>query len=925
MNARLAPGSCLKRLLVRFPLLATVMALTSLVIAVPFSGVASAQAMTTLYASPTGTGDYCSVGSACSLEEAIAQAEGTSGPVVIELEAGDYYSSSNVNIDDSEPSSSLTLEGPTGQQAVLCGPTNCSGASGSAPVLTVAGTTPVTLENLTIEGGDNSSSSGGGGILNNGNLNLYNSTVSNNRDGSSTKGGGGILNNGTLSVIDSTVSYNVVSNKVQNGGGIQNLGTLSILDSTISNNSAGGSGGGICNQNTGSLKLEDSTVYKNHAINSVGAGGGLCNYGGQAVVEQSTIVDNTDTYEGGGIYNGNSGTLKLAGSIIAENSPQDCINNASLTDDGYNVEGKSGGCGFSSSSSVKSSSIDSYLGVLANNGGPTETIAIVASVDDPAYQGIPSSFDLPVPVGGVSLACQVPDQRGFPRSSPCDIGAYEVSLAPAPAAQISSVSPLAGPVTGRTTVVIMGSSFSSQAEVYFSNQPATRTIFVSPEELEAITPPHVSGKVSISVEQDGAITTSQATFSYQAAFVAIPSVRICDTRQGNPSNLSGPYAQCNGHSLVPNKPLDITVAGLGGVPASGVSAVALNITVTQAKGPGYLVVYPYGQAVPATSNINFQAGQTIANQVEAPLGLNDQIAILSSASADVVVDIEGYYSVEPAPGEGRYVPISPVRICDTRSGNPSGLYGQQTQCNDHPLTANTPFGIEVAGIAPVPSSIEAVVLEVSALGYQGPGYLSIYPSPKVPEVSSLNFSVGQGPVDNTVIVPVNSSGDVYLYSDTQTNVLVEVVGYFTAASSSPETAGQFNALSFPQRILDTRCGGSTTPPFCSRENLPSPNSSLSSLVGGQRIDVKVAGIDGIPSNATAVVVNLTVTDTSSSGYLSVNPSRVPPNTSELNWLAGQTKSVMVIAKVSSSGTIEIYNYQGTVDLLVDVLGWYQVG
>jgi len=70
------------------------------------------------------------------------------------------------------------------------------------------------------------------------------------------------------------------------------------------------------------------------------------------------------------------------------------------------------------------------------------------------------------------------------------------------------------------------------------------------------------------------------------------------------------------------------------------------------------------------------------------------------------------------------------------------------------------------------------------------------------------------------------------------------------------------------------------------------------------------------------VVNVTATDTTSNGFLSVNPVSTPPETSDLNWTAGETVSNLVIAMISTSGTITIYNYSGSADVMVDVMGWY---
>ena len=106
-----------------------------------------------------------------------------------------------------------------------------------------------------------------------------------------------------------------------------------------------------------------------------------------------------------------------------------------VTDAGYNID-DDGTCGLSASNNSISDStvIDDYLGTLGPNGGPTETVPLLAtpstttSSADPAFAVIPSTFDLPIAVNGVSLACSIPDQRGVTPDQPCDIGAFSLAI-----------------------------------------------------------------------------------------------------------------------------------------------------------------------------------------------------------------------------------------------------------------------------------------------------------------------------------------------------------------------------------------------------------------------------------------------------------------------------------------------------------------
>ena len=164
------------------------------------------------------------------------------------------------------------------------------------------------------------------------------------------------------------------------------------------------------------------------------------------------------------------------------------------------------------------------------------------------------------------------------------------------------------------------------------------------------------------------------------------AARICDTRAGNPSGLSGGAAQCNGTAnagerLAAGGVLTVTVAGNGGVPATGVSAVVLNVTVVNPAAAGYLTAYPQGTTAPTASSLNYQAAETLPNRVIVPVSATGQVSITANQATDVLVDVSGWYSAASGTGT-QYTPgAAPVRVCDTRPGNPSGLSGAQAQCN----------------------------------------------------------------------------------------------------------------------------------------------------------------------------------------------------------------------------------------------------
>lgn len=157
----------------------------------------------------------------------------------------------------------------------------------------------------------------------------------------------------------------------------------------------------------------------------------------------------------------------------------------------------------------------------------------------------------------------------------------------------------------------------------------------------------------------------------------------------------------------------------------------------------------------------------------------------------------------------------------------------------------------------------------------------------------------------------------------ETDVAVDVNGYFTDGSNPTATGSGFNG-EVPTRICDTRLGSSVPPNQCN-----SYGTKAGTMSSGSVINLVVAGVGGIPTMSApnapeSVVLNVTATDTTANGgYLTLWPDGTTrPIASDVNWSAGQTKANLVIVKVGSDGVVDIYNYTGSTDVIIDAVGWY---
>ena len=230
---------------------------------------------------------------------------------------------------------------------------------------------------------------------------------------------------------------------------------------------------------------------------------------------------------------------------------------------------------------------------------------------------------------------------------------------------------------------------------------------------------------------------SQASQTY-GTYTPLSPFRILDTR--DPTLTPGGVA----HKLGPGQPLLLQVTGRcppppstsgcsggspNGVPGTGVSAVVLNVTITNPTAASFLTVWPAGQPEPNASNLNFTAGMTRPNLVTVKVGSSGQVDISNSAgTVDVIADVAGYYADSTGPLGSTFVPVTPTRILDTR--NTRAVSGGVANARTLSVTGiawpspNNPNSPTVT----VPDGSTGVVLNVTVTGSTLPSFVSILPA-----------------------------------------------------------------------------------------------------------------------------------------------------------------------------------------------------
>ncbi|MCE9621425.1 MAG: SBBP repeat-containing protein [Actinomycetia bacterium] len=249
-----------------------------------------------------------------------------------------------------------------------------------------------------------------------------------------------------------------------------------------------------------------------------------------------------------------------------------------------------------------------------------------------------------------------------------------------------------------------------------------------------------------------------------------------------------------------------------------------------------------------------------------------------------------------------YMPFVPTRLMDTRLGG-STVDGQFQATGARAAGSTTE--LQISGRSGIPADTKAVVLNVTATRATGNGFITVYPCGATPpNTSNLNFVAGDT-IPNLVIVPVGIAGKICVYTSAATDLIVDVNGYYPAGSDyTPTTAG---------RLMDTRLGAST---------VDGQFQATGARAAGSTTELQISGRSGIPADTKAVVLNVTATRATGNGFTTVYPcGATPPNTSNLNFVAGDTIPNLVIIPVGTAGKICLYTSAAT-DLIVDVNGYY---
>ncbi|MEQ4207913.1 DNRLRE domain-containing protein [Actinopolymorpha sp. B9G3] len=268
------------------------------------------------------------------------------------------------------------------------------------------------------------------------------------------------------------------------------------------------------------------------------------------------------------------------------------------------------------------------------------------------------------------------------------------------------------------------------------------------------------GSVDVVIDIQGYFTDSTVTTA-GGTFVALSPRRIYDTNNAGEVPLQAGETR------------DVQVTGAGGVPASGVSGVAVNLTVDSPSSKMSLLAHPTGDTDGSATTLHVEAGQIGSAFAQVKIGTGGKISVkvnAGSGPARLMVDVEGYYLDAAQNGRDFYVPISPRRI-----------YTSSTD-----LDAGETRSIQVAGAKDaggavvVPSTgVNAVVLSVTSAAPAAKGIMVGWPTGQTqPNATLLSYNEPDNNVTGTAILPLGTGGKINIYSSAASGLVIDVQGYY---------------------------------------------------------------------------------------------------------------------------------------------------
>jgi lysozyme len=356
--------------------------------------------------------------------------------------------------------------------------------------------------------------------------------------------------------------------------------------------------------------------------------------------------------------------------------------------------------------------------------------------------------------------------------------------------------------------------------------------------------------------------------SSPARYVPVEPVRFVDTRVG----LGGSNAFTG--------PLTVQIPDA--VPADA-TGVVLNASVVDPSGAGYLRAAAAG-TTPLATALNYSGGQSSTGLVVATMDATRNATMtLYGGSGQLVLDVVGYYTAAAGTG-GHYVPVTPSRIADSRTG-----VGIPAGAQHGDVTVLLPDS--------VPADAPGVVLNVSVVEPTHAGYLRVAPAGSVPTTTALSYPATRSATGLVLTRAAAHAVTVAMHGG-EAQLVVDLVGYYDGTS---DTGSSFVTAS-PQRILDTRRGLGASGRAVKSVTLTLPES--------------------VPADATGAVLNISAVGPSGKGYLRLAAAGATPTTTAISYDMARSTTGLALTPIGAGRQITVTVYGAAVDVVADLVGFH---
>ncbi len=509
--------------------------------------------------------------------------------------------------------------------------------------------------------------------------------------------------------------------------------------------------------------------------------------------------------------------------------------------------------------------------------------------------------------GGGTVNFNVPANSGLPRTGTVNVAGLPVTIQQAGAISqcTFTLNPTSANLSYIATTGTIALTASSPACSWTASSNASWLTITSASSGSG------SATVNYSVQlaptsRTGTLTIAGQTFTVNQAapgqtagllFVPVTPCRVMDTRNAN-----GPFG---GPIMTGGSTRSVTVPGSScGIPNTAL-AYSLNITVVPTAQLGYLSVWPTGQVQPVVSTLNSLDGRIVANAAIVPAGTNGAISLFVSDTTQVIIDINGYFAPSSTAGGLAFYPVTPCRVVDTRGGGFTGQFGPPFMAGNSIRSFPISTSPCLNQTFPLAYSFNITVVPHGTLGY-----LTVWPSGVAqPTVSTLN-SLDGSIVANAAIVPAGGSGSINMFVTNDTDVIIDINGYFSF-EGLPGAEALYPVT--PCRVVDTRGGGVFT-----------GNYGPPTLANGatRSFSIPAGPCSGIPANAQAFSLNATVVPQGPLSYLTAWPTGLTqPVVSTLNSLQGKIVANAALVPAGSNGSVSVF-VAGRTDLILDINAYF---